>query len=118
MEKRLEKLQSHRRVPRSNTKKNSQFWTEGGKQASAANLKRKTLEHAASTPPVPSTATSTTATVSSHLSETALKAMTVAELSSVLSNLLGKRVGKRQKTVLVQQILQEQERRAEEVQIN
>lgn len=45
------------------------------------------------------------------LNEKTLKTMTTAELAKVLGSLLGKKVGKKSKTALVQHILEEQEKR-------
>ena len=102
VEKRLEKLQDAKRVPRHYNKSNEAYWFKGGKQVAAASLKRKALEQAP--PPVPPPPISVM---------TELSRMTVADLSELLSELFGKKVGKRSKTVLINQILQEQGKRAE-----
>ena len=106
VEKRLESLQDERRVPRHYRKANEAYWCNGGKQAAAANLKRKAHEQGPPPPPPPSPAVN-------GLTETALSRMTVTALSKLVAELQGRKIGKYTKRVLINQILQEQEKRGQ-----
>ena len=107
VEKLLQKLENTKRTPRKYVKKSEAFWCNGGKQAVARSVKRKAVEDLPP-PPLPSPPT---AGETELLNYETMMAMTVTTLAKKLSELQGKKIGKRSKAQLIQQILKEQERR-------